>query len=720
MAVEYPPVEPPFGYTGTPTVLPPMPTPGTAAYAYWYFLTYGTNPPGQPLPGSPIGQNGNEHVPVPVIGGANTGPTTPPAAPAKDHPDVYVPPYNEKAPPASQTQLRYDPVTRTYVAIKQWTAKHGWRTFDATEFRKFNEGARKVEPQLSDTEVSISGTVYIVRKHTYGPLQVIGVKVNGTAVYLPNLEAVERANGQTDDKRLPPMPPASDKPENTIVAPPVPNNGLVPPVQYVMRLDEASGIYLIVGEKHTDPATGEATEHTYTEAEYAAANAEVDNDYYANIPSQDGQHPDYRTFDVRTEKQRWLYRWIDGRYQIAGTELPGGKRVFFTESAREKINAGHVPPKPPAEKRLDDLPVENGHAHADTTVPPAGQPNTHSLIYRYDPDSDAWYLVGERHTDAQGEVTTQMYTQEQFAEANTRSNTKNTNKPQDGDYVVLGTNLVARKDAKTGKVTIVGIEAGARRFYFHQDVVNRINVEGNVQGPMEPKEPMTPQAEPPPTGEGASDGHPDFVSRNPDMMDSPRGYLIWRWEKKLNRYVVVGEYHDGVKRPDNEAKKHMKVFHLHMYTPEEYRKKNQGADRFLPPAEKTDFKYPEFDPKEPEDIRKSETVTLYMPPGPANHEGESTQGAFVTGYPVYRKTKSGDWVIVGIQIYGEGKSERRWFTQEEYAYYNPGGKATENEFALHGKTSKGSVYNQPTLPWNDSDPNVPPLPTAVASRGTSP
>ena len=114
-----------------------------------------------------------------------------------------------------------------------------------------------------------------------------------------------------------------------------------------------------------------------------------------------------------------------------------------------------------------------------------------------------------------------------------------------------------------------------------------------------------------------------------------------------------------------------------------------------------------------------------MTDGPARAEGDDSSGRFVTGHPVYRKTKEGHWVIVGIEIYSDGKSERRWFTQEEYEYFNPGGKATENHHVLHNKS--GTLFNQPTLPFGDGkdkDGNpqhgfnggVPPLPTAKAYR----
>jgi hypothetical protein len=660
-----------------------------------------------PKQGGPNTQPEKKSQPKPPSGKSD-GPTEIPQQADAAHPDVYVPPYDAANPPAKQFQFRYDANSDKYAAIAEWDARTGqWRTYDKEEFKQFNKGSQSIGTYGEEKQAG--NTTYLLNKdHKTGRKYIVGVKVNGKVVYLPSQEVAQRASG-IGTRALPDMPKHTDAPDSEFVAPPGYRDGMVPKLQYLFRKDPSTGIYCRVGERHNED--GKSTDVEYTQEQYAAANAAVENNYKVDLPPEDPEHPDFQAKDVGAPERKLLLRYIDGRYQLVGYQS-GGKKIIFDAKTREDIGNNYKVPKSRDELTPADLSKPADAPMDDQVVPPTGKPGTTSYIFRYDPNTNGWYMFGESKTDDSGQVQTRNYDEAEFKAKNRRD--PNGKPPSTKDeYQALNSNYICTKDKKTGQVKIIGLYVGGAKYYFEAKSSAAINQPDNVKGDFQPNDPTVPQDVPPKAGDkdSAAAGHPDFNSKSTIKKGGKDVFIIWRWDKTVNRYCAAGEYYPF--RAGAEAK-------FVMYTNEEYQKMNSGPDRKIPPSEGANFQYPAFAPDGPTAVN-TETKTderivlLDSPNDPPGKKGDWQDGTSVSGYPIYKKLANGDQVIVGIKIEArdDGRMDKdappriHYFSQNEFRYYNPGGKATTNQDVLHAKQWESYVSthavdqrNQPSYDFN--------------------
>jgi len=650
---------------------PPMPMSG-----YYPGYPYPYPYPGYPGYARPGQSPGGRHH------GPNLGPTEIPAKEDANHRDVYLPPF-DAANPKAQFRFRYDAKTDSYAAIAEYNPQTGWRDFNTGDFQLFNKGDKKIKSDSSE-QVSTNGVVTQQDSKTHRQI-VVGMRVNGKTVYLPTYDTARRASG-AGKQSLPAMPkPKDDADSGAVVLPPPSADGSRQSPQFIMRKDEETGTWLVVGEFQSDGDHWNRLD--YDEATYKRVNDDYTYGEEPDIPAEDPEHPD---FSGKTDTgQRVFYRWFpeEHKYKLAGL-VDGQSKLPMTDKSVRMFNAGHTAPHSPDEVTLDD--VRNPTSEPDKYAPPAGQPNSTSYILRYNAGCNSYFVIGEVATDANGTRSEpRMYDSAEFKGKNAGKTAVKGNK----DDYETDDGLLARKDPDTGKVTIVGVVQGKEKFYFDTDTSAFVNAKDNVTGANDAKNAKPPGDDPPRDGSGVAAGHPDFVSLGDNNTD--HAMRIWRWDDAAQRYCCVGEYDDnGIK--------------YRMFSSEEYREKNTGADRLRPPAELTKFTYPEFEESNATSkyrVAEDERIGLYdVPDAPSRRAKEGSGKYGYQGHPIYKKLKDGSEVIVGVKVYHDEDGRMKddasprihYFTKEEYEYYNPDGKAMTDKKKLHEDkwtTFKGVRYN---------------------------
>ncbi len=622
---------------------------------------------------------------------SNIGPKEFPPGEDKDRPDVYLPPYDPADPPTRQFRMRYDSKTDSYVAIGQWDAQtQAWRDFSPAEFRAFNSGGTRIGGPT--TEKPGAGPTQLMQVDPKTGKQVcVGVKIGNQNVMLPNLEAARRAAGASHT--LPSMPqPKDDEDSGAIILPPASPDGTRPLNQYVMRKDEDSQTWFVCAEyQYRD---GQWHKEEYDEATFRRVNADFEYGDASAVPPEDAAHPDYQS--MTDDGKKVFYRWFpeEGRYKLAGV-VDKGEKLPFDLKSLEMFNLNHEPPHSPAQVTTDDVLEPGDEKHPDRFAPPTGQPGTTSYIFRYDPGTDSYYMIGQQSTDENGTTGEQtIFTAEEFKRRNVSTPGDGNNPAREGDYETAD-GLIVRPDGKGG-TRIVGLRANKDSFYFDATNLADINAEGNVKGDFDPKDVTVPIGPPPKESEGAALGHPDFVApvREPDHYG---GIGIFRWDAQAGRYCCVGEYGAN---GDN----------FRMFSTDEYVDRNSGPNALKPPKSAVDFKYPEFAEGTTVEknfrIAEDELIGLYdAPDSPTRPEkvGKYEEHYPYQGKPIYKTLANGDEVIVGVKVYPENDGRMdtdkdspriHYFSQEEYNYYNPGGKAMTDPAQLH------------TKPWSPMDKTV--------------